>query len=313
MIITQTDFKDSLSVQKAYTLIGQPIYANLPRILDAGYQKALRRISREVGEVTVGLALGSGAAYGFSHIGVLKILEQEGIPVDIICGSSTGAMIAACWAAGFSIEDTEKFSRGFARKISSFSIAGFSVPFRGIMKSRRLENIFKSIFKDLQFCDLKHSLKIVAFDFLKRKTVILENGLVYKAVAASCAFPGIFEPIRVGKNILLDGGVLTPLPTEILLRYNVNKIIASNITLSREQAYREYGKRNKLHIFDFIFGSIESIQQEFIEQAWKITDVVIHPNFEGRNWMEFDKFEEFIKRGEEATLGEIDKIKELVL
>jgi len=180
------------------------------------------------------------------------------------------------------------------------------------MRAKRLEGIFKSVFKELTFYDLKHNLKIVAFDFLKRKPIVLDRGLLYKAVAASCAFPGIFEPINFKKSILLDGGILSPLPTKVLLNYDTHKIIASNISLSSEQSRREYRKRNNFHIFDFIFGSIETMQQSFIEEAVKISDVVVHTNLEGLGWMEFEKMSAFVRRGEIAAQGKIEEIKNLI-
>ena len=312
VILTGSFDLESLSFEKKRKLINHPVYTTLPFASQESYSKALRRISREIGEVTLGLALGSGAAYGFSHIGVLKVLEENNIDIDIISGSSMGAIIAALWAVGFSLEEIEKLSNEFGRKIGKFSILGFTFPFKGIMRARRLENIFKGIFKNLTFYDLKHTLKIVAFDFLKRKPIVLSKGLLYKAVAASCAFPGIFEPINFKKNILLDGGILSPLPTEVLLNYDVYRIIASNISLSSEQARREYRKRDRFHIFDFIFGSIETMQQRFVEEAVKIADVAIHTNLEGLGWMEFEKISVFIRRGEAAARERIEEIKNLV-
>ena len=309
-----TEFKESsdLTLIKKRKLLDYPIYATLPDSQSEDYSKALRRIARQIGEVTVGLALGSGAAYGFSHIGVLEVLEENDIPIDIICGSSMGALIASLWAAGFKIKDIERLANEFGKKISKFSLIGFSFPFKGLMRGRRLESIFKGIFKDLTFYDLKHTLKIVAFDFLKRQTVILEEGLLYKAVAASCAFPGIFEPINFKKDILLDGGILNPLPTKILLNFDTHKIIASDITLSSEEVIRECRRKGRFHIFDFIFGSIETMQREFIQQAAKIADVVIHPRLEGLGWMEFNKISEFIVRGRVAARKKVDEIKELL-
>ena len=148
-------------------------------------------------------------------------------------------------------------------------------------------------------------------DFRRRQSVILDKGLIYKAVAASCAFPGIFEPVGSTKKLLLDGGVLNPLPTKILLDAKAHKIIASNISLSQEEALRHYAAR-KLHIFDFIFGSIETMQQQFVQQAIKIADVVIHPHLEGLGWLEFDKIEELIERGETAARNKLAEIKRLV-
>ncbi|MDP2923677.1 MAG: patatin-like phospholipase family protein [Candidatus Omnitrophota bacterium] len=311
VILNEFNKKDDITFGQVVTILNQPIYATLPSYESGNYTRTLRRIARQIGEGVLGLALGSGGAYGFSHVGVLKILEKNNVNIDIICGSSIGAMIAALWALGYRVEEIEKSIVELGKKMNLFSIWGFSFPFRGFLKAKYLENILKKIFKDKTFYDLKRTLKIVVFDFTNKETRILEDGLLYKAVAASCAMPGIFEPIRVKNEILFDGGILSPLPTKVLLNYGVHKIIAVNITPSREEVYGEYRRRNKWHIFDFIFGSIETMQREFVQQAITISDTVIHPNFEGLGWLDFDKVEDFIKRGEEATLDKLEEIKKL--
>ena len=255
---------------------------------------------------------GSGGAFGFSHIGVLEVLEENKIDIDIICGSSAGALVASLWALGYGIQDIKRICIEFGRNIKRLPIGGLSLPFKGLMKAKKLEDFFKRIFGYANFSDIKHTLKIVTFDFLKRKTVIIEQGFIYKAVAASCAFPGFFEPIKHEKGIFLDGGILNPLPTKVLLNFDTHRIIASNTALSTEQTLREYRKRDKFHIFDFIFGSIGTMQQEFIQQAIKIADVVIHPNLEGLDWTEFDKVPEFIERGKAAAESKIEEIKAFI-
>lgn len=312
VIINEFIPSDGSSLEAKSEIVNCPIYATLPKYSEENYFKVVRRIARELGEVTMGLALGSGAAYGFAHVGVLKVLENNNIPIDIVCGSSTGAFVGAMWALGYKVEEIEKTVVIVARKFSLFSLPGLAFPFKGILRAKKLENIFRKIFQDKTFHDLKHSLKIVTFDFLKREPKILEEGSLYKAVAASCAMPGVFEPVNFKAEILLDGGILKPLPSNILISYGAKKIIAVNITPTKEDIHRENKKRDKLNILDFIFGSIETMQREFIDEALKISDVVIHPDFEGIGWMEFEKVEDFIKCGEKATLAKLEDIKKLI-
>jgi NTE family protein len=311
IVLNEFGKKEEISFTQIREIINQPIYANLPLATSPDYPKALRRIARELAEVVVGLALGSGAAYGFSHVGVLKVLEENNIYVDIICGSSIGAVIAALWALGYEAIEIEKLTVGIGKKMNLFSLSGISFPFKGFLKAKYLENILKRIFKDKTFYNLKRTLKIVVFDFVKRETIVIGEGLLYKAVAASCAMPGVFEPVKVGNEILLDGGILSPLPVKVLLNHGANKIIAVNITPSRQEIYAQYQRQRKWHIFDFIFGSIETMQREFVKEAVMVSDMVIHPNFEGLGWLEFDQVEEFIKRGQQATLKSLEEIKKL--
>lgn len=297
---------------KKKKILDLEIYATIPDYQKEDFPKAIRRIARQLGEVTLGLALGSGGAYGFSHIGVFEVLEKNNVDIDIICGSSAGALVASLWALGYDMQDAKRICTEFGKSIKIFSIGGISLPFKGLMKAKRLEDSFKRIFGYANFSDVKHTLKIVTFDFLKRKTVVIDKGPIYKAVAASCAFPGFFEPIKHEAGIFLDGGILNPLPTKVLLNFDAHRIIASNTALSTEQALREYRKRDKFHIFDFIFGSIGTMQQEFIQQSIKIADVVIHPNLEGLDWTEFDKVPEFVERGRAAAEERIEDIKKLI-
>ncbi|MBD3263884.1 MAG: cyclic nucleotide-binding domain-containing protein [Candidatus Omnitrophica bacterium] len=312
-VLLKEEQKNRLSLaQKAKRKINYPIYATLSLSQQQDYFKTIRRIAREIGEITLGVALGSGAAYGFCHIGVLEVLEKNNIIIDIVCGSSMGAVVAALWASGFSYPDIIKHAGQFGKKIGRFSFMGISLPLKGVVTGRRLENILRGIFKDLTFKDLKHTLRIITFDFSERKSLVIEEGLLYKAVAASCAMPGVFEPIRWEGKVLLDGGIVSPLPVNTLLTYGARKIIASDVIFSSEEAVREYKRRKNLHIFDFIFGSIETMQQYFVKQSLKVADMVVHPNLENLGWTEFDRIEEFVERGRRAANEKIEEIKKFV-
>ncbi|MCK9615437.1 MAG: patatin-like phospholipase family protein [Candidatus Omnitrophica bacterium] len=311
VILSYFAAQDRLPAKDIKEILHANIYATLPSFGEE-YVNAVRRISKEVGEVVIGLALGSGGAYGFAHIGVLRVLEENHIPIDIICGSSIGSVIASLWALGKTPDEIEKFMIEFAKKLNLFSVRGFSFPFKGLWRAKYLENILKKVFKDKTFYDLKHPLKVVVFDFLRKEAKILEDGPLYKAVAASCALPGVFEPINFKNRMLLDGGVLNPLPTKVLLNYGADKIIAVNVTPSQEEIIEEYDKKNKFHILDFIFGSIETMQRQFIEQAVTVADCVIHPNFGTLRWLEFEKVQDFIKKGELATVNKLDELKKMI-
>ncbi len=279
---------------------------------DRGYKERLDYLERVLAEKTLGLALGSGGAYGVAHIGVLKAIAENNVPLDMICGSSIGSVIAAMWALGFSFRDMEAAVELLSKKIKLFSFSSFSFPFRGIIKARRLEGVFREIFGRRSFKDVVCPLAVVAFNFKKRRIVAIDEGLIYKAVSASCAMPGIFEPIVFKNEMFLDGGVLSPLPTKILLQFDIKKIVAVNVTPHREEVRNIYRKKSIFNVFDFIFGSIETMQQEFIRGSLDISDVVIHPDLGDLSWTDFSAKEEFIKRGYEATLEVLPQVKELL-
>ncbi|MCM8773640.1 MAG: patatin-like phospholipase domain-containing protein, partial [Candidatus Omnitrophica bacterium] len=165
IIDERIDYKNIVNINPQF------VYGTLPKEKDA-YLMVVRRISRDLGEKRVGLVLGSGGAYGFVHIGVLEILEEYGIPIDMVCGSSMGSFIASLWALGYNTKDIKEIVEMFCKKIVFLPISGLSLPRRGLFKAKRLEIILHSIFGDKTFYDLKHSLKIVAFNFLTRKETI---------------------------------------------------------------------------------------------------------------------------------------------
>lgn len=176
------------------------------------YSRMLRRIARQIGDCLVGLALGSGAALGIAHIGVLKVLEREKITVDMLAGTSIGALIGALWASGKSIAEIEESISRFKRKIATLRLVDLGIPSKGLIKGREVRRFLVSQLGDKTFYDLKFPLKIVACDIERREEVVLQEGSLVDAVMASISVPGIFEPAVIGGRLLVDGGIINPLP-----------------------------------------------------------------------------------------------------
>lgn len=279
---------------------------------DSLYARSVRRIARETSGVRLGLALGSGGAFGLAHIGVLKVLERHKIPIDIIAGSSIGAIVGALWALGKSADEVHTVMRAFQRT-SIFSFWDIGYLRKSVLKGARFRRIINGLFKETSFYDLKIPVLITAFDFKQRSAyVISRNNFLREAILASCAMPGTFKPVTVDQRMLLDGGVLTPVPVGPLIRENVKKIITVCATPTKEEAKKTYERMPRaLNIFDFIFGSIDAIQDRFIREDLSLADVVIHPRLEGMVWTDFTRLDEFVKKGEEEAEKQIEKIKAL--
>ncbi|MCM8796113.1 MAG: patatin-like phospholipase family protein, partial [Candidatus Omnitrophica bacterium] len=328
--------------------LGQEVFATLPKIqfiasdklvLDepnCEYAKAVRRIARQVGERLVGLALGVGAAYGLCHIGVLKVIEEERIPIDVIAGSSIGALLASLWVTGRSAQEILEFTQEFKDPKYILNLVDLTFPFLGFIKGRRLYNFLKKYLDNKTFYDIKIPLKIIASDIKKKESRVFDKGLLLDAVMASCAMPGIFRPFNVKEEMLLDGGVINPLPTEVLFKLGARKIIAVNVTPSCEDIFKRFENaqkkdvgekkqrarwfnlkrycqdRFKTNILDIIFSSIEIMQSEVAEKESQLADVVLHPDVSGMHWLEFHKAEEFAQRGEEVARCNLEKIWEVI-
>ena len=346
VIINEYKFS-KLTHEQQIELLSYSIFATLPRIEfgasdrlvldnpDCEYAKAIRRISRRMGDCLVGLALGVGVAYGLCHIGVLKVIEEEEIPIDVIAGSSIGALLASLWVTGRSAAEIIEITKEFREPKRIWGLVDLTFPLLGFIKGNKLYNFLKKYLGNKTFYDVRLPLKIIASDIRRREPKVLDKGLLVDAIMATCAMPGVFRPFKAKEEILLDGGVITPLPTEPLFKMGVRKIIAVNVTPPRENVIRQYEKMkediavsspqaakknrwfNPLHYFsdkfktnilDIIFSSIEAMQSEMAEREAQLADIVLRPDTRGLFWLELNRAEDFAKRGEEETRRNLDKI-----
>jgi len=211
-------------------------------------------------------------------------------------------------------------------------------PWLGFIKGNKLYKFLKKYLGNKTFSDVKLPLNIIASDVKRKESKVLDKGLLIDAIMASCAMPGVFRPFKSKEEILLDGGVINPLPTEALFKMGVRKIIAVNVTPSREDILRQYEKMKeemtlagtatkkrgrfslrqyfrdkfKTNILDIIFSSIEIMQSEMAQKEAQLADIVLHPNTQGLNWLELHRAAEFAKRGAEEAHKNLDKIWQII-
>jgi NTE family protein len=286
---------------------GPRLVAMYPR---AEYSRAVRRIARQMGEVLIGLALGCGAALGFAHVGVLKVLRNEGIPIDIVAGTSMGALVGALWASGKSIEEIEESVSRYKTRLDNLKLLDFTFPRRGIIKGGVIRNFLAKEFGKKTFYDLKLPFKAIACDIETRQEVVLESGPLVDAVMASISIPGVFEPVRLNGRILVDGGIINPLPTNVLARMGVNKMIAVNTLPSPDDVIRS--KKKVANIFDIIVNGVQASEYLLAEIACQSADVALHPIVPTMDWFEFFEGRKAIARGEEEAKKFLPDIKELI-
>ena len=350
IIINEYKFS-KLNHEEQIGILKQNVFATLPKIdfeasdrlildnPDCEYSKAVRRISRVIGECQVGLVLGVGVAYGFCHIGVLKVIEEEKIPIDVIAGASIGSIIASFWATGRSSSEILEITKEFSEPKHIWNIIDLTFPFLGFIKGNKLKRFLNKHFGNMTFYDVKLPLKIIASDVKRKEPRILDKGLLADAIMASCSMPGVFAPFKIKEEMLFDGGVINPLPTESLLKMGIKKIIAVNVTPSRDDILKQYDKikeeittvipakikkkrwvglgeyfRNsfKTNILDIIFSSIEMLQSEVAQKEAQLADVVLHPDTSGLYWLELHRAVEFAKRGEEEARKNLGKIWQVI-
>ena len=341
----------NLSHQEQADILTQNVFATLPKIdfqasdkliavdPECEYSKAIRRIARQLGDCSVGLVLGVGAGYGFCHIGVLKVIEEENIPIDVISGASIGAVIAGMWAVGMRSNEILEATKEFAEPKHLWGLIDLTFSLSGFIKGNKLRSFLKKHLGDKTFYDVRLPLKIIASDVKRKEPRVFDKGSLVDAIMASCSMPGIFTPFKVKEEMLFDGGITNPLPTEALFKTGIKKIIAVNVTPSREDIMRQYEriKREitvaipedikkkrwlslkerikdslKTNIVDIIFSSVEVLQSEVAQKEAQLADVVLHPDTSGLFWLELHKAALFAKRGEEEARRNLDKIWQLV-
>ena len=181
----------------------------------------------------VGLALSGGGARGLAHIGVLKVLEQEGVPIDFLAGTSMGGIIAASYAAGLGVDYMAEEARRMGRLRNMIRLMDRSLPARlGLFEGQKVQQYLASHLGDITFDDLRIPLALVAVDLESGEEVVLRSGSVVEALRATISLPGVFAPFRLDGRLLVDGGVLNNLPADVVRRMGAEVVIAVNVSLN---------------------------------------------------------------------------------
>ncbi len=186
----------------------------------------------------IALVLGSGAARGLAHIGVLKVLEQQGIPVDLIVGCSMGAMVGGAFAAGLNSKQIEEIAceTNWKRVIQLL----FPRRFRrdGLLDGERVEEFLISLLGEAKIENLPLQFACVATDIRSGEEIILNSGSLVNAIRASISFPFLFQPVHLNNNYLIDGGVVNPVPVSVAHQMSADFVIAVNVTPSVKHRVR---------------------------------------------------------------------------
>jgi NTE family protein len=249
---------------------------------------------------TIGVALGGGFARGIAHIGVLKVLEEEGIPIRIVAGTSVGALIGAAYCSGLSIEELEKV----ARSCRFTTFARWTVSRYGFASNDRMTAFLNRILKVKTFEELRMPLGVTATDFNTGQGVVFHSGSIIDPVRASCAYPGMFLPVNIRGRWLVDGMLSHPVPTQPLRDMGADRVLGVHLK----------GKWTKggapRHLFDVI-GQSFAIAQDMMSHVWRgAADLVVEPDVAGFGYDDFKRTEELIGAGEVAmreALPEIHK------
>lgn len=238
----------------------------------------------------IGLALGGGFARGIAHIGSLKVLEEEKIPVDYIAGTSVGSIIGAAYASGVSAKELSEI----ALMVRFKHFARWTVSRFGLCNNDRIETLLHKMLKVHAFEEMKIPLAVAATDFISGEPAVFTTGPVIPAVRASCAYPGMFLPVEIDGKTYVDGMLAWLVPTTPLKQLGADRVIGLYLNANWIKV------RAPRHLFDVI-GQCFSIAQERMSESWKRdADLVIEPNVDGFEYDCFDRAKELMKVGEDS-------------
>lgn len=246
----------------------------------------------------VGVALGGGFARGIAHIGVLRVLEENEIPIDFIAGTSVGALIAATYASGTPLKTME--IHGSETTFGDFG--RWTLSRMGMASNERLEHFLHKFTAVNDFSELKKPLTIVATDIVSGESIYFNKGEIGPALRASCAYPGLFLPIEHRGHILVDGFLTEAVPSPAARKMGAEVVIGVHL----EPGLLDTRPRNTIEVISRSF----SIIQIAATQPWRAaTDVLIEPNVHHVLWDEFSRTPELVAAGEAATRQVLPQIR----
>jgi NTE family protein len=245
------------------------------------------------------LALGGGFARGLAHIGVLKALEEEKIPLACVGGTSVGAVIGAAYCAGMSAAELAEM----AAQVRFRDFARWTISRYGFASNERMVGFLKRVLKVRTFEELRVPLAVTATDFISGEGVVFRSGELIEPVRASCAYPGMFLPVQINGRLLVDGMLAHTVPTVPLHEMGANKVIGVYL---RSHWCDASGPR---HVFEVI-SQCFSIAQEQMSGLWRAAaDAVMEPEVAGFGYDSFERAAELIRAGEVAAQAALPQIR----
>lgn len=249
----------------------------------------------------IGVALGSGGLRGFAHIGVLRVLEQEKIPIDYMAGCSMGSLIGALYCAGQTVENMLKL----AKHLKPRFWLDFVMPRMGVVAGDKILDTIRLLTHQKVFADLNIPLAIVATDINQGKEVVFNQGSVANAVRASISVPGIFIPFQHEDMLLVDGAVLNPTPMDIV------KDMGADIVIAVDLAHASTVSK-VTNMFDVIIQSIDIMERQLLKHREHHSDILIRPEVGHISASGFDALDECVALGEQAAEAALPQLRELL-
>lgn len=248
----------------------------------------------------LGIALGGGFARGIAHMGVLRVLEQNNIPVAAIGGVSAGAIAAAAYASGTEIQQIARM----ARQMKFTDVARWNLSAIGLAGSEKMEIFLKKLLRAHRFEDMKIPLAVLATDLRSGKAVVFrERGDVILPIRASCSYPGLFQPVRYEGTYLVDGAMAMEVPSQAVRMLGATHVLSVCLNINSGQ---NFDPRNMFQVVSRSF----QIMHSRTERDWRRhSTLVLEPDVSGMSWDCFDAADRLIEAGEKAATAALPRIK----
>ena len=263
------------------------------------FRKRLKPIKHK--KVKIGLALGGGGARGFAHLGVLKAFEENNISFDYVAGTSAGSLVGALHCAGLTYQQIYDIAKDLKKKDIKPGTFMF-VP----SKTEGLQKVIISAIGDISFQELKKPFAAVAVDLISADEIIITHGSVAKAVAGSCAVPGVFVPVEFEHMHLADGGLQNTIPADVPRLYDCDYVVAVDVNSTRGEG------TDSLKMIDVLPATIRILMKSNAVKGYLNADVIIQPNLKRFKSTKMDGFEEMIEEGYRAAMDKMPEILSII-
>jgi NTE family protein len=278
-------------------------------------ESSIGRVARRIAGKRIGLALSSGNARSIAHIGVLQILEQSGIPIDMLIGTSGGGLFGGLYAIGKPLDEVTKFAKGLASLYTVRSITALNLmPRTGFVRGSRIQKILDQAFGDVTFEQAKIPFAVVAADAITGEEIILDSGPMAEAVRATLSIVPLFEPPYINGRWLIDGAAVNPVPVSVL-RDKVDIIIASSVIVSLEKRLerKEMLETGRAPNLVGLFFSKDAIMEAgLIQNRLGQVDALIEPDVTPFGGFDFHRAKELIAVGVKAAEPVIPSLKSVL-
>ncbi len=284
-------------------------------------QRAMDRLARDLGGFKVGFAMGSGAALGYSLIGMLRVMEKNHLYPDVITGTSMGALIGSFYAAGKSVDELEEIALGITKQ-KLWSLADVTLPWQGLLLGGRVLKFLKSVLGDVRFEELELPFACVSTDIVSGEEVISRQGKVAEAVRASLSLPFFFQPFFLDGRFLVDGGLVNPVPTSVAAALGANVLLSANLTTTPQNKHLPGTRPNRRRrssaywkgptILEVMAKTLYTMQFEIAQAQSQQAHVLLAPDLSAFTWVEFHRAAEIIRAGEAYMEEAMPKVKALL-